>query len=155
MTGSTNEIYVRQNDIYRYIHLRKYDGQGDKSKYHLVIRTTSSKMVCRHNTNVYRWKVTLIGSCLWKNDNDKQEQLFFSPRQYHIERTPSWQFVIFDVLITKFIFTQSKHVHAHIHIDTKKGEEGEKAKNHGPQGKEHGWGSEQAIERAHSIQVRE
>lgn len=81
--------------------------------------------------------MTLIGSCLWKNDDDEQEQLFFSRRQCRIERSPSWQFVIFDVLITKFIFTQHKHVHAHIDIDTKKGEEREKAKNHGLQEKEY------------------
>jgi hypothetical protein len=35
-------------------------------------------------------------------------------RESERQRSPSWQFVIFDMLITKFIFTQSKHVHAHI-----------------------------------------
>jgi len=48
--------------------------------------------------------------------------------------SPSWQFVIFDVLITKFIFTQRKHVHMRIGIDIKKKE---KSKNHGLQGKEY------------------
>lgn len=39
---------------------------------------------------------------------------FSSRRQHHLERrSPSWQFVIFDMLITKFIFTQNKHVHAY------------------------------------------
>jgi hypothetical protein len=122
------------------------------------MRMTSSKMVCRVSSNVYRWKVTLIGSRLWKNDDNQREQLFFSRRQYHIERSPSWQFVIFDVLITKFIFTQHKHVHAHIGTK-KRGRRGERDRERRqkswPTRKEHGWGSEQAIERAYSIQVRE
>lgn len=122
------------------ISTKKTDGQGDKSKYYLVRRERHRWKLFLDFEQTYideKWhwsEVVYEGTTTTTKKKTTTNQSSFSllvPGTRE-ERSPSWQFVIFDMLITKFIFTQHKHVHAHTHtgIDTKKGEASERESAH-------------------------